>query len=100
MIIPSVGRVVWYWPLGNGGTPQPWAALVAFVHHERLVNLAAFSHSGRAQDVQSVVLRQPEDPAPPAPSPYCEWMPYQKGQAAKTEELERERRREDPPSLR
>jgi hypothetical protein len=92
MIEPTVGRVVWYshnhepspYPqLGN----QPFAAHVAFVHSERLVNLLVIAHTGQVFARESVILLQEGDTAP-ASAPYAEWMPYQKGQAAKTEALQ------------
>lgn len=85
MIEPTVGRVVWYheqdYPtLGD----QPFAAHVAFVHSDRLVNLLVISHTGYAFKRENVVLLQDGDTAA-AGTPFAEWMPYQKGQAAKAE---------------
>jgi hypothetical protein len=82
MIKPTVGRVVLYHP-SNGVTH---AAIVAYVWSDRIVNLAAFDENGKAYSVTSIPLTQPEDEVSAAV--YCEWMPYQKGQAAKTEALE------------
>lgn len=89
MIKPTVGRIVWYRPTEadlafNGGTEDTrYAAIVADVHSGTMVNLHVFDPSGRGMNRTSVKLVEGE----PAPGE-CEWMPYQKGQAAKTEELE------------
>lgn len=92
MIEPTVGRVVWYrHPAENSPIPQlgdpPHAAIVAFVHSERLVNLTVLAHNGRPYPMADVLLLQDSD-VPPVAAPYAEWMPYQKGQAAKTEALQ------------
>lgn len=84
MISPTVGRVVLY----RAAKDEPeQAAIVTRVHHDRLVNLTVFGHDGKPAPMTSVALVQPED-EPPANAGYCEWMPFQKGQAAKTEALE------------
>ena len=91
MIEPTVGRVVLYRPAGSHPTAQPHAATVAFVHDPRLVNLHIISHDGIAYPGTEIPLLQDEDPAPDAvaaPRGYAEWMPYQKGQAAKVEALQ------------
>ena len=86
MIKPTIGRVVWYRPNSADPDAQPNAALVCFVHSDTCVNLAVFDANGIPSSQTSVHLRQSDDEMPP--KPYCEWMPYQKGQAAKTEAIE------------
>lgn len=90
MIEPTVGRVVHYHPsdidrsemtVNNAG--QPMAAMVAYVWSDRLVNLVVHDHAGHVHSRTSVALLQDDDP-PPEGWRYCEWMTYQKGQAAKT----------------
>ncbi len=81
LITPTVGRVVWYYPNGAKVGPQPHAALVAYVHGDRCVNLACFDANGLPYAATSVVLRQEGDEAPAGS--YCCWMPYQLGQAKK-----------------
>lgn len=82
MIVPSIGRVVWFYAhkgqKDNGD--QPSAALVVFVHNERLVNLATFDKYGGICGWQGVTLVQEGDETPEA-SAFCMWMPYQIGQA-------------------
>ena len=88
IIKPTVGRVVWI--LGRSGSldkTQPEAAFVTYVHGDRLINVAGFNANGVPFALTSLTLVQPEDPAPEWQ--YATWMPYQKGQAAKTEQLER-----------
>lgn len=86
MIKPTIGRVVWFWPLGSRPTQedcQPFPALVCFVHSDTEVNLAVFDRNGDPRPYQYVYLYQGEGERPGGP--HCEWMPYQKGQAAKQE---------------
>jgi hypothetical protein len=89
MIEPTVGRVVWYRPNETEQikSDQPLAAIVAYVHNPRLVNLAVFEPNGNHHSRTSVTLVQEGD-AYLAGSSFCEWMPYQKGQAAKAEAAE------------
>lgn len=89
VITPTIGRVVWYTPAAHpapegadyGG--QPFGALVTYVHGDRLVNLAVFDHNGVAQSRTAVPLVQEGDDKPGDGRCYCEWMPYQIGQAKK-----------------
>ena len=92
MIIPTVGRVVWYWKDGDiqiRDNRQPCVALVAYVHSDTLINIAYFDENGHAHNSTSVRLIQQGEPVPPD-MPFCTWMPYQTGQAAKTEAAEQE----------
>lgn len=86
MITPTIGRIVWY---RQGATEalasignQPLAAIVTGVWNDRLVNLAVFDANGNHHNRTSVLLVQEGDEVPG--SRYCEWMPYQKAQAAKS----------------
>lgn len=93
MIKPTVGRVVWFHPSSHsndtGFAPASiCAAIIAYVHSDFMVNLAVFDANGVCHSKTSVHLVQDMEPVPDA-GYYCEWMPYQKGQAAKTEELEK-----------
>lgn len=89
MIQPTVGRIVWYHPEPGDveyAVNQPLAAIISWVHDDRLINVGWFTRSGMAFNRVEVILVQDGDAIPNAA--YCEWMPYQKGQAAKTEALE------------
>jgi hypothetical protein len=98
MIKPTVGRIVWYRPsefdrtqmtVHDQGHPseQPLAATVAYVWSDTLVNLTVSDHNGATHQRTSVFLDQGEGHG--GYNAWCEWMPYQKGQAAKTEMLEK-----------
>lgn len=86
VIVPTIGRQVWFWGFSRvvAGRPddQPEAATVCYVHSPSMVNLQVINCNGEARSVCSVFLRQP-DTEPPTNDAYCEWMPYQIGQAAK-----------------
>jgi hypothetical protein len=91
MIKPTVGRVVWFYPHAGDSTlcqapGEPLAAIIARVWSDRVVNLSVIDANGKQEPRTSVTLVQDGDEKPQGY--YCEWMPYQKGQAAKTESLE------------
>ena len=86
VISPTVGRIVLYRPAGSDPAAQPHAAIVTFVHDDRCVNLAIFNEGGSLYHGTQVTLVQDGDATPE--TGYAEWMPYQKGQAAKTESAE------------
>lgn len=93
MIEPTVGRVVWFTPPYEKDGPfnepffgfkPPFAAHVAYVHDRRYVNLMVIRPDGAGVvGFTSVGLLQ-DGEAPPPYGRYAEWMPYQKGQAAKS----------------
>jgi hypothetical protein len=89
-IEPTVGRVVWYYPEGADRGPhpgeQPLSAQIAHVNEDGTVNLGVLDSLGVHFSKQNVVLIQDGDERPDGC--FAEWMPYQKGQAAKTEQLE------------
>ena len=101
MIIPSNGRIVLYTPYKNellspygmvtqrdkDGNVVPLAAMVAGVHGDRMVNLIVFDANGHLFPVTSRTLLQDDDVGN-KDGGFCQWMPYQKGQAAKAEALE------------
>lgn len=97
MIRPTVGRVVLFHPALSDELKykgQPLAALIAYVHSDTLVNLAVFDHTGRSHGRTSIRLMQDGDELGPIgddtlepESAFAFWMPYQKGQAAKTEDV-------------
>lgn len=88
MIKPTIGRMVWFHQDGSLPEDQPNAAIVAYVHSDRLVNLTVCNSNGKTYAETSVLLYQGDTDRPA--SRYCEWMPYQQGQAAKTEALEKQ----------
>lgn len=92
MITPTHGRIVLYHPSEFDRRPmtihtdKPLAAIITHVWSDELVNLCVFDSNGSPIARTSVPLHQGDGPC--ESSPYCEWMPYQKGQAAKTEAAE------------
>jgi hypothetical protein len=93
MIRPTVGRVVLYTPQKTDELiyvlGEKLAAIICKIWSDTCVNLAVFDANGVATNVTSVPLIQDMEPKPDGGF-YCEWMEYQKGQAAKTEKLEKE----------
>lgn len=91
MITPTIGRVMWYRPgeflngLTQHSADQPMTAHVCYVWSDNMVNLLVIDHAGMTQARTSVPIVQEGGPYTAGPSPYAEWMPYQKGQAAKHE---------------
>lgn len=86
VISPSVGRVVWFHQMTRDvfpGSHETVAAIIAYVHSDRRVNLVVFDANGNLHSRTGVTLVQPGD-EPPSYQ-HCTWMPFQKGQAAKQE---------------
>lgn len=92
-IKPTVGRVLLFVPragdpLFHEGRLEELASQVCYVHENGSVNLVVFDREGTPHPRQSVFLLQPdEDTIPQDSTCYAHWMPYQKGQAAKNDEL-------------
>lgn len=84
MIKPTVGRVVHFYPQGTdalSGPMEPLAAIIAYVWHDRMVNLMVIDRNGIPHARTSVYLHQDADTVNPSAS-YAAWMPYQKAVAA------------------
>lgn len=88
MIKPTPGRMVLFFPAAHENMPtidsQPLAAVVCGVVDDRTINICAFDAGGQPQPRRGIALLQDEDVSPTDQS-YCAWMPYQVGQADKTE---------------
>lgn len=92
MIKPVVFRMVHFFPSHFEGQPasdQPYAAIVCYVHSDRMINVCAFTENGQPFGACSVQLLQDDD-KPPTTGYYARWGDYQKGQAAKTESMEQQ----------
>lgn len=96
MIDPTIGRKVWYWPNGAEETTvyrddQALDASVCFVHEAtddwRRINVSVIDHAGTLHGRQHVALVQEGEPKPDAGTPYCEWMPFQRGQAKRRDPM-------------
>jgi len=85
MITPTIGRIMWYWPVREARDDQPWPAIVTKVWGDNMVNLAVWDHEGNGKSKSSVPIVQDGSPYTIGDSPYVEWMPYQIGQAKKHE---------------
>lgn len=91
MIKPTVGRVVWYYKDGAAqmSAGQPCAAQIAYVHSDTCINIGYLDENGNHHNATSVRLLEDREPvAESMHFPFCTWMPYQVGQAAKTDEAE------------
>lgn len=99
-IAPTIGRVVWFYPFAKSGesgfvthiigieaagTEQPYAAIVAHVWSDSMVNLTVFDANGNAHSRTSVELLQEATAERVVSGGFCTWMPFQKGQAARQE---------------
>jgi len=58
---------------------QPEAALITYVHNDRLINVGGFHQEGHPFREINLLLQQEEDP--PSHTTHASWMPYQIGQA-------------------
>jgi hypothetical protein len=92
IIVPAVGRIVWYWPSPVSKRPivnnQPFAAQITAVHNDRCVNLSICDANGQHFALTSVPLHQEGDIR--QSWAFAEWMPYQKALAARREAEEAE----------
>ena len=93
-IAPTVGRVVYFTPASTSPLIRDYksgvcTALITAVHNDNCVNLAVFDANGQHHSRCSVchVSTVPADDDAKKYDTW-DWMPYQKGQAAKTEQLE------------
>lgn len=88
IIKPTIGRRVWFWPpkdsqeakFAYSDQSQPCDAGIAYVWGDRMVNLTVADQNGAMHSRTSITLVQPGDPVPEYGN-YCEWIPYQVGQA-------------------
>lgn len=92
-IEPTIGRKVWFFAPNDQTLPggmivakqgMPFSAEIVYVHNDTMVNLAVYDHYGRLYQIASVTLLQENMPKPGGF--YCEWMPFQKGQAKAQEQ--------------
>ncbi len=89
-IEPTTGRVVLFLPAVDDGRHEdglPFAALLAGVNADSTINLMVAARDGSPYGVQNIVLVQDGDDFDLTKA-HAFWMPYQKGQAAKTEALQ------------
>ncbi len=94
LIVPTIGRRVWYWPSNDDidhaydpvlkvlDKAQAMDAGIVFVHDDRRVNLSVKDHYGKSFARLNVQLVQEGDTVPVGCG-YAAWMPYQKSSAAR-----------------
>lgn len=82
MIVPTIGRVIWYYPPGVAHTAQPLPALICHVHDNQTINVGGFSEDGLPFRDTNVLLLQDGYGNPSGDAWAC-WMPYQKEAAKK-----------------
>lgn len=90
VIPPSIGRIVLFFPALDGGRHedgQPFGAMIAGVNDDGTINLMAAARDGTPYGVQNVRLVQ-DGEAFELEKAHAFWMAYQKGQAAKAEQLQ------------
>lgn len=81
---PTIGRIVYVY---GYGVAKEMAAIVTDVVSGLTIHACVFSGNG----VPEPAYKLPHiSERASVHTPWWDWMPYQKGQAAKTEELERE----------
>ncbi len=94
IIKPTVGRLVHvyidgYYALNYQpelAIDTPLAAVITRVLGDRQVNLTVFNHDGKTYPLQDVCLVN--GGKVPNGQNYADWMPFQKGQAARTDAAE------------
>jgi hypothetical protein len=89
-IEPTIGRIVWFFPAvddGRHADGQPFSAMIAGVNDDGTINLLVAARDGSPYGAQNVALKQDGDEID-LDAAHAAWMPYQKGQAAKTEALQ------------
>ena len=94
-IVPTVGRVVWYWPAFGDGDKnmdhdgeQPLRADVCHVNPDGSINLCVNDAAGNGFKRPNITLHQGDAAGCSLPRPFATWMPFQRGQAMKTAEAE------------
>lgn len=86
--LPTVGRMVYYYHYSHGN--KEMAAIVAGILPGSGLTINASVVSRLGAVVTAGVQDIPHESERPTPSShYWDWMPFQKGQTAKTEELQR-----------
>jgi len=98
-IAPTVGRIVYFFASADDGiatTGAPLAAIITAVNDDGTINLAVFSQHASVSARLNVTLVQEGDETPA--TGHAEWMPYQLGQAAKTEEVTKASKKKAAPA--
>jgi len=97
MIVPTIGRRVWYYPSEydvserhsdriQSMLDQPCDAGICYVWNDRMVNLTVADANGFMHRRTSVRLLQDKEQPYPGEA-HARWMPYQQGQAKPAEPI-------------
>ena len=91
-IKPTVARMVHFYPgahnaFFNAKPGEPLAAIVAAVNADGTLNLSVIDSEGYQSPAKGIPLLQ-NGCQTNIGGDHCEWMPYQVGQAQKTEEVQ------------
>lgn len=88
MIVPTIGRVVWYTPHYFGTAPangQPFPAFICYVHSDERINVAGFDNDGNPfRDKEVLLVQDPVGSVVPEREGWATWMPFQREQASKS----------------
>lgn len=90
VIPPTIGRIVLFFPAIDGGRHedgQPFGSMIAGVNDDGTINLLVAARDGSPYGAQNVLLVQDGDEIDQDKA-HATWMAYQKGQAAKAEQLQ------------
>lgn len=88
MIIPTVGRIVWFFEVKNDVKQPEQAAIITAVWNNTLINVNVFSTNGPVREERSIELVQPNSEKASIEQ-WCEWMPYQTKKATGSESGEK-----------
>lgn len=92
MIPPTIGRKVWYFVNNKAGLngivshdlTKPLDVNIVYVWSDTCINIAGFDHNGTPFARTSVPINIENGGGSSA---WCEWMPYQQGQAKAAESV-------------
>ena len=85
--LPTIGRVIYLYDSTMTGVDRPYLGMVADVVGGDTINAVGFNHDGDV--LVGGIQNVPHDSDKPNDAKvWWDWMPYQKGQAAKTEALQ------------
>ena len=87
-ITPTVGRIVYVFSTRWSG---PRAGIITGVNENGTIDVNCWVRAGEPTPMRSelaaLTINPPNTGAPVGADFWCEWMPYQMGQAAKTDDL-------------
>lgn len=93
-IIPTIGRSLHFFAntesdLKLFGSVGPFACILCGVINDTTINVGVFTNEGTVVGRTGVPLLQGDDVIGEGSGSYCGWMPFQQGQAARTDSAEK-----------